>query len=132
MINVLIGLILAAVIATAALRVRKRAKSGGGCCGDRPETLRKTPVKDHNRAHYPYEAELQIGGYSGTIPQQEVEELRNAIKRLPERQQKILEMTYWLEMKSNEIAEVLGIAPSSVRVALKQARDSLREMLGEE
>ena len=26
------------------------------------ETLRKTPVKDHNRAHYPYEAELQIGG----------------------------------------------------------------------
>ena len=60
------------------------------------------------------------------------EELRNAIKKLPERQQKILEMTYWLEMKSNEIAEVLGMAPSSVRVALKQARDSLRKMLGEE
>ena len=60
------------------------------------------------------------------------EELRNAIKQLPERQQKILEMTYWLEMKSNEIAEVLGIAPSSVRVALKQARDSLRKMLGED
>ena len=60
------------------------------------------------------------------------EELRNAIKQLPERQQKILEMTYWLEMKSNEIAEVLGMAPSSVRVALKQARDRLREILGEE
>ena len=32
-------------------------------------------------------------------------------------------MTYWLEMKSNEIGEALGMAPSSVRVALKQARD---------
>ena len=60
------------------------------------------------------------------------EELRRAIKKLPERQQKILEMTYWLEMKSNEVAEVLGMAPSSVRVALKQARDSLRKVLSED
>ena len=67
-----------------------------------------------------------------TLSAERSEELRNAIKKLPERQQKILEMTYWLEMKFNEIAEVLGIAPSSVRVALKQARDSLREMLGED
>lgn len=48
---------------------------------------------------------------------------------LPERQRQILEMTYWLDMKSNEIAEQLGMAPSSVRVALKQARDKLRELL---
>ena len=59
------------------------------------------------------------------------EELRAAIMKLPERQRKILEMTYWLEMKSNEVAEVLGMAPSSVRVALKQARERLREMLGD-
>jgi len=58
-------------------------------------------------------------------------ELHAAIKKLPERQQQILEMTYWLDMKSNEIGEVLGIAPSSVRVVLKQARDNLRKLLEE-
>ena len=79
MINVVIGLILAAVIATAALRVRKRAKSGGGCCGDRPETLRKTPVKDHNRAHYPYEAELQIGGMTCENCARRVENALNSL-----------------------------------------------------
>ena len=79
MINVLIGLILAAVIATAALRVRRRAKSGGGCCGDRPETLRKTPVKDHNRAHYPYEAELQIGGMTCENCARRVENALNSL-----------------------------------------------------
>lgn len=60
------------------------------------------------------------------------EALQRAIKKLPERQQKILEMNYWLGLKSNEIGEFLGMAPSSVRVAMKQARDSLREILGEE
>ena len=79
MINVLIGLILAAVIATAALRVRRRAKSGGGCCGDRPETLRKTAVKDHNRAHYPYEAELQIGGMTCENCARRVENALNSL-----------------------------------------------------
>jgi RNA polymerase sigma-70 factor (ECF subfamily) len=57
------------------------------------------------------------------------EELRAAILQLPERQQKILEMAYWLEMNSTEIAEQLGMAPSSVRVALKQARDRLKKIL---
>ncbi|MBQ7519729.1 MAG: cation transporter [Clostridia bacterium] len=79
MINVLIGLILAAGIVAAALRVRKRAKSGGGCCGDRPETLRKTPVKDHNRAHYPYEAELQIGGMTCENCARRVENALNSL-----------------------------------------------------
>ncbi len=77
-------------------------------------------------------------GPDSETPEQQVlsdersEALRRAIKQLPERQQKILEMTYWLEMKSNEIGEALGMAPSSVRVALKQARDSLRKILVEE
>lgn len=58
-------------------------------------------------------------------------ELRDAIMKLPQRQRRILEMTYWLEMKSADIAEQMGMAPSSVRVALKQARDKLREILAE-
>ena len=66
-----------------------------------------------------------------TLTKERSRELRDAMMKLPERQRQILEMTYWLEMKSNEIADVLGMAPSSVRVALKQARDRLRELLEE-
>ena len=63
------------------------------------------------------------------LSQERNQELKWAMEQLPERQQKILEMTYWLDMKSNEIGEVLGMAPSSVRVALKQARDTLKQLL---
>ena len=66
---------------------------------------------------------------AAVVSQSQNEVLRAAIMELPERQRQILEMTYWLDMKSNEIAEQLGMAPSSVRVALKQARDKLRELL---
>ena len=59
------------------------------------------------------------------------EELRIAMGKLKERDRRILEMTYWLNMKSNEIGEALGMAPSSVRVALKQAKDRLRVLLDE-
>ena len=51
------------------------------------------------------------------------------MRKLSDRERKILEMTYWLDMKSNEVGEALGMAPSSVRVALKQAREKLRKML---
>ena len=57
------------------------------------------------------------------------EEILKAISKLPKRQQEVLKMTYWMDMKSNEVAEKLAIAPSSVRVILKQAREKLRELL---
>ncbi|ORT99732.1 RNA polymerase, sigma-24 subunit, ECF subfamily [Anaerovibrio sp. JC8] len=63
------------------------------------------------------------------VDKEQDEELKAAIMQLPERDQKILEMTYWLNMKSNEIGEALGMAPSSVRVALKQARERLKVLL---
>lgn len=58
-------------------------------------------------------------------------ELRDTIMKLPRRQRQILEMTYWMDMKSADIAEQMGMAPSSVRVAVKQARERLRELLAE-
>ena len=79
MINVLIGLILAAGIVAAALRVRKRAKSGGGCCGDRPETVQKSAVKDRNKSHYPHELTLQIGGMTCENCARRVENALNSL-----------------------------------------------------
>ena len=60
------------------------------------------------------------------------EELRRAIDRLPAKQRQILEMTYWLGLKSGEIGEALGMPAGSVRFALKQARDHLKKILGED
>ena len=59
------------------------------------------------------------------------EELKRAIDSLPERQRQILEMTYWLGLKSGEIGEALGMPAGSVRFALKQARDQLKKILKE-
>ena len=79
MINVLIGMALAAVILAAALRVCKRAASGGGCCGDREAAVPKTAVKDRNRAHYPHELTLQIGGMTCENCARRVENALNAL-----------------------------------------------------
>ena len=61
--NLLLGLALAAVLAWAVWHSVKKAKKGGGCCGEH-ETVRLEPVKDKNPAHYPYRLELEIGGMS--------------------------------------------------------------------
>ena len=65
------------------------------------------------------------------LSEERSQELHAAMMKLPERQRQILEMTYWLEMTSDEVAERLDMTPVSVRVALKRARDKLRELLEE-
>ena len=83
----------------------------------------------------PWDEEFDLADPHAISPEKQAlsmersEELRNAIQKLPQRQQQILEMTYWMNMKSNEIGEALGMAPSSVRVALKQARERLKTIL---
>ena len=89
-------------------------------------------------AHAPWEDDFDPAAPGEEEPEKQYlarereEALRLAMMQLSERSRRILEMTYWLDMKSNEIGEVLGMAPSSVRVALKQARDKLRELLGKD
>ena len=87
--------------------------------------------------HLPWEENFDPAAPDREIPEKQAlskersMELYTALQKLPERQRQILEMTYWLDMKSNEIAEQLGMAPSSVRVSLKQSREKLRELLAE-
>ena len=61
--NLLLGLALAAVLAWAVWHSVKKAKKGGGCCGEH-ETVALEPVKDRNPAHYPYLVSLELGGMS--------------------------------------------------------------------
>ncbi len=60
------------------------------------------------------------------------EELRQALEKLSERDRRLIMMTYWLDMKSEEIAQALDMKPNTVRVTLKRARDELRKYLGKD
>ena len=65
------------------------------------------------------------------LAKEENERLRAAMMQLTERQRQIIEMTYWLDMKSPEIAEALGIGADTVRATLRQSRVKLKALLEE-
>lgn len=60
-INAVLVILLAGAIGFAAWRAARKLNKGGGCCGEH-ETVVLEPVKDKNRAHYPYHVTLEIGG----------------------------------------------------------------------
>ena len=57
------------------------------------------------------------------------EKIREALEKLPERERKIIEMTYWLNYPPRKIAEVLDLKPNTVSVILKCAKNSLKNLL---
>ena len=75
---VLLG-ILALVIAWAVWHTVKKARRGGGCCGEHEEMEKKLVVADRNKAHYPYSVSLQLGGMTCENCARKVE---NALNRL--------------------------------------------------
>ncbi len=77
--NALIVLALLALLAWALYRVIRRARRGSACCGEREETVKKAGVSDRNRAHYPYEVTLQIGGMTCENCARRVENALNAL-----------------------------------------------------
>jgi RNA polymerase sigma factor (sigma-70 family) len=52
-----------------------------------------------------------------------------ALRRLPVEQQTLLEMHYWHDLDSEQLGEILEIAPGAVRVRLHRARAALRDVL---
>jgi RNA polymerase sigma factor (sigma-70 family) len=52
-----------------------------------------------------------------------------ALRRLSVEQQTLLEMHYWHDLDSEQLGEILEIAPGAVRVRLHRARAALREVL---
>ena len=64
------------------------------------------------------------------ILQSETEnKIRAALEKLPERERKIIEMTYWLNYPPRKIAEILDLKPNTVSVILKRAKESLKKFL---
>ncbi|MPM19022.1 hypothetical protein SDC9_65440 [bioreactor metagenome] len=66
------------------------------------------------------------------IQQKEIEYLRKALKKLPEKQRDILRSKYLLKMSDTEIANTFGIAPASVRQYLTRARRSAKNLIEKE
>ena len=66
------------------------------------------------------------------IRREEMDLLRDAIAMLPEKEKDLLYFKYMLEMKDNDIAEILGIAPNSVRQYLTRARRNAKKLMEKE
>ena len=58
----IIILLLAAVLICAIILTVRRRKKGSACCGTPAETLKRIPVADKNKSHYPHTVRLHITG----------------------------------------------------------------------
>lgn len=79
MANVMIGIALAALIGWAAWRTVRRAKKGGGCCGEHEACERRSAVADRDKRRYPYALTLSIGGMTCENCARRVENALNAL-----------------------------------------------------
>ncbi|MEA4933567.1 MAG: sigma-70 family RNA polymerase sigma factor [Lawsonibacter sp.] len=66
------------------------------------------------------------------LHQMDIDHLCQAIKKLPEGQKNILYFKYFLNMRDVEIAQTLGISPSSVPQYVKRARNAAKQLMGKE
>ena len=75
-------------------------------------------------------AELSASSWISTT--EEWNALRSALTDLPEDHRVVLEMFYWDELATSEIAEALAISPVTVRTRLHRARSLLEARLRRE
>ena len=75
---------------------------------------------------------VRVGGGTATVPDMSppTDELWQAVRRLPKRQAQALAFHYLEDMPIEEIGEVLGISPGTVKAHLHRGRRSLAERLG--
>lgn len=72
-------------------------------------------------------------GVPGSVPAPDVADLQwwEAVRSLPDRQRTVIVLHYLEELSVAEVADVMEIAPGTVKATLSQARDALRRMLVE-
>jgi RNA polymerase sigma factor (sigma-70 family) len=59
-------------------------------------------------------------------------ELLDAVARLPYRQRAVVVLRYWADLREEEIAEIVGVRPATVRSITSRALDRLRKELPDE
>ncbi|MCB9568229.1 MAG: sigma-70 family RNA polymerase sigma factor [Myxococcales bacterium] len=73
--------------------------------------------------------DLGAGALTVIGQRREIRLLLEALRRIPLRFQVVLELTYWEEMSSTEIAAVLGLPAATARSRIRRARELLGESI---
>ena len=68
---------------------------------------------------------------AGLLHAAQVDAVATALARLPDRERELLRMKYYEELSDREIAEILGLSPSSIRTYMLRARRKLGAILKE-
>ncbi len=77
--DIILIALLALLTGWAVWRVVRKARRGGGCCGDRAATEKRVAVRDRNPRHYPNAAELRVEGMVCENCARRVENALNAL-----------------------------------------------------
>ena len=78
--NIALIVLLIALIGWAGWQAVLKLRKGGGCCGEHEAAPRRTGVADRNKAHYPNEAELAVGGMTCENCARRVENALNGLE----------------------------------------------------
>ena len=73
--------------------------------------------------------DLGLGPSKLVVQQQEQRLLLEALRSIPVESQLLLELRYWEELSTEELAEVFGVAPGTIKSRLSRARTRLRGRL---
>lgn len=73
----------------------------------------------------------EVGAEDKLSLEADYDELRAALRLLPEKEKQLLMMKYHLNMSDEEIADVLGIKPQSVHVYVDRAKKLAKRILNE-
>jgi RNA polymerase sigma-70 factor (ECF subfamily) len=93
--------------------------------------LRQIPKYEHVDLEVSSLDELVTSPSKQLHEQQELAQIRAALRRLPVEQQLLLEFHYWHDLDAAELAELFETSPGTIRVRLLRARRALRAQLGD-
>ncbi|MBQ9251372.1 MAG: heavy-metal-associated domain-containing protein [Clostridia bacterium] len=78
--EIVLILLLASLLGWAVGRSVRKARRGGGCCGEREQTEARVSIQDRNKSHYPFQVTLQIGGMTCENCARRVENALNSLE----------------------------------------------------
>jgi RNA polymerase sigma-70 factor (ECF subfamily) len=92
--------------------------------------LRQIPKCEHVDLEVSSLDELVTSPSKQLHKQQELAQIRAALRQLPVEQQLLLEFHYWHDLDAAALAELFEASPGTIRVRLLRARRALRDLLG--
>ena len=89
--------------------------------------LRRSRLQDRIMTYQPETASAE----AAVLSSEERREVVRALRRLPDRQREVLVLRYYLDLTDEQIADDLGITPSTIRSTRHRALASLERLLTE-